>query len=256
MEYLIKNLLPQNLLNSEVSLTVTTLSALIFSLIVIYVIAPRIEKLETDKKFYISTVPWLVSAGGLSALYASGNTDILLNGFIFTGLTATLLTAIYTGKIIEEKKKIDQSYTVLFTGILASITVLSLLNFLNPQIFLQTGAHILSWLGPLTVLVYLLNNDKIKLELLAPIITHFMDASSTVIALSKGAVEKQFIARLFIESLGPHGIFILKSISIIPIVYIINRETEGKEKIFYLYIITALGLVITVRNTLLTATGL
>ena len=256
MEYLIKNLLPQNLLNSEASLTVTTLSALIFSLIVIYVIAPRMKKLETDKKFYLSTIPWLVSAGGLSALYASGNTDILLNGFIFTGLTATLLTAIYTGKIIEEKKKIDKSYTVLFTGILASIIIISMLNFSNPEIFLQTGTHILSWFGPLTILFYLLNSDKIKLELLAPIITHFMDASSTVVSLSNKGVEKKFVASLFIETIGPYGIFALKAITIIPIVYIIDKETEKKKKLFYLYIITALGLTITVRNTLLTATGL
>lgn len=256
MEYLIKNLLPQNLLNLEASLTATTVSALIFSLIVIYVIAPRIEKLETDKKFYISTIPWLISAGGLSALYASGNTDILLNGFIFTGLTASLLTTIYAGKIIEEKEKIDKSYVVFLTGFLASITIFGLLDLSNTSVFLQTGTHILSWLGPLTILFYIFQNEKIGLELLAPITTHFMDASSTVISLSNGGIEKQLVAGLFIETIGPYGIFLLKAITIIPIVYIINKETEDQERIFYLYIITALGLVITLRNTFLTATGL
>ena len=258
MEYLIKNLLPPNILetiSSEASLTATIIGSLLFSIAVIYILAPRIERIEADKYLYISTVPWLVTAGGLSAFYSSASTEIVLNSFIFTALSASLITALHIGKKIEKKKHLDKSYIVLFTGIIVSIPVFSLLDLQTYSVILQTATHIAYWLIPLITVSYLLRN-RLRPYLVVPVITHFMDASSTVVALSKGAVEKQFIARFFIESLGPHGIFILKSISIIPIVYIINRETEGKEKIFYLYIITALGLVITVRNTLLTATGL
>lgn len=255
MDYLIKNLLPNNVFNLEASLTATAIGAIIFSLAVIYIIAPRLEKLDTDKQFYISTLPWLISAGGLSALYASGQTDILINGVIFTGLTATLMATIHIGEKLEERTELDKSYLIFITGTISSIAVISLLDFSNTSIFLQTGKHITMWLGPLTIIYYLIN-PKTGGEILAPIATHFMDASSTVVSISNGAVEKQFIARLFIENLGPYGIFALKAMAIIPIVYIIDRETENKERIFYLYTITALGLVITVRNTLLTATGL
>ena len=257
MEDLIKNLLPDNhaLLNIEASLTPTLITALLFSVITIYVIAPRIEKLETDRKFYIGTLPWLISAGGLSALYASGKTDIILNGSIFMLLAAFLSLTIHIGKLIEKKRDIDKSYTIFTLGIFSSIIVISLLEFQNTNIFLETAAHIVYWLGPISIIYYILR-EKLDIALFLPLVTHLMDASSTVVSISNGAVEKQFIAGLFIELLGPHGIFILKTATIIPIIYVIDHELNKNDRNFYLYIITALGLVITIRNTLLAATGL
>jgi len=257
MEYLIKNLLPQNtaFFNPEASITPTLIGAIIFSLTILYVLAPKIERMDIDRNFYISTLPWLISAGGLSALFATGKTDIILNGAIFASLTALMLTAIHIGELIEKRKSIDKSYTVLVPGLITSLTVISALQIQNTEIFLETFTHIFYWLVPISTAYYLLR-DKIKIELLAPIIAHLMDASSTVTSIRYGASEQQFVARLFIESLGPYGIFLLKAISIIPIVYIIDRETDGTKRIFYLYVITALGLVITFRNVLLTATGL
>lgn len=256
MEYLIKNFLPSNALNLEDSVTATIFGAILFSLTLIYLVEPMIEKLEIDKKFYLSTIPWLVSAGGLSALHGTEDTEPLINGFIFAALLATLLIAIYAGKIVERKQKLDKSYSVFLTGIVTSMLVVVSIDFSNTIILYETAAHIISWLVPLTILFYVFRNENLQFEMFAPVVTHFMDASSTVISISNGAVEKQIIASLFIEAIGPHGIFMLKAIVIIPVVYYIDKNTDEKKRIFYLYSIASLGLVITLRNTFLAVSGL
>jgi uncharacterized membrane protein len=49
---------------------------------------------------------------------------------------------------------------------------------------------------------------------------------------------------------GPEGMFLMKTLIIIPAVYYINREIEGEEKNYYLFLVALLGLALGTRNIL------
>lgn len=237
----------------------TAFYALIFAAVTVYIIRPTIEKLdiEIDRKFFTALTPWIVLTGALSALNQLGRETIFLEApILFAGLTTTLMITMYAGKKLEASKNIGYDKTLLTTGLifLAGSTFLySLENFqaLNLSIIIT-----LLWLVPGLSALKVFRPDLISFSFAMPVGAHFLDATSTFVALRFGASEQHLVARYFIEIFGPGGVFLLKTIAVIPIVLIIDIELEEDEKMFYLFVITALGLGIASRNFLQIFTGL
>ncbi|MFQ3275124.1 MAG: putative membrane protein, partial [Candidatus Nanohaloarchaea archaeon] len=63
--------------------------------------------------------------------------------------------------------------------------------------------------------------------------------------------EKHVLARLFIDIFGSlGGMFLMKTIIIVPAVYYIIQNVDGDEKMYYLFLISVLGFAIGTRNIL------
>ena len=237
----------------------TALYALIFAAVTVYIIKPAIEKLDVDidRKFFTALTPWIVLTGALSALNQLGPETILLEApVLFSGLITALMATMYAGKKLEVSKNIRYDKTVFTIGILflaGSTFLYSLENFqaLNLSVIVT-----LLWLVPGLSALKVFRPDLISFSFAMPVGAHFLDATSTFVALRFGASEQHVVARYFIEILGPGGIFLLKAIAVIPIVLIIDKEMKGDEKMFYLFVISALGLGIASRNFLQIFAGL
>jgi uncharacterized membrane protein len=129
--------------------------------------------------------------------------------------------------------------------LLFSVSNLSIRIFSTLEIL---GIAIIST-APFIVVLYFADIN-VTLSLL--LYTHFLDASSTVIALREGLEETRILASLFIELLGPYGILVMKSIVFLPLIYYIDRELEEgeeREKMILLFSgITAYGIALAARN--------
>ncbi|PSH02212.1 MAG: hypothetical protein BRC26_01710, partial [Nanohaloarchaea archaeon QH_8_44_6] len=63
--------------------------------------------------------------------------------------------------------------------------------------------------------------------------------------------EKHVLARFFIDTFGSlKGMFLMKTLVIVPAVYYILKNVEGDEKMYYLFLISVLGIAIATRNLL------
>lgn len=237
----------------------TLLYAVLFSAITIHLILPALKNTDIalDKGFYLSLTPWIVLAGALSALNEQGfyfftNTPLIVTGVLFASITA-----LKTGELLENRYNWPAIRTVFLAGLMLSLGALSFFSYSEIYLIHEFLLLTFIWLIPGLLAVKYFLSDYYSIELLAPVLAHYLDATTTVIALANGGVEQQVVARYFIDNIGLTGIFVLKTLVIIPAVIIIRREVKMDEKrLFYLFVLTALGLGISVRNLLLILSGL
>lgn len=234
----------------------TVVYALLFGLLVIYVLRPLIRKMDidVDRRFVLGFAPFIVFGGALRTLkdVDAVNTILLETPFIYLLLFGTGLGLLYSSRKLEERTDISYHRTLAGSGAILALLTLPFFRFREPlALFLFIGTAAV-W----GVLGYLFLRYR-KPELLSwdftlPVAAHYLDATSTFTALQFGADEKHVLGRLFIDIFGSGGMFILKTLVIIPVVLYIIRNFEAEEKTFYIFIITLLGLGIATRNILQT----
>ncbi|AOV95360.1 hypothetical protein AQV86_05590 [Nanohaloarchaea archaeon SG9] len=160
-------------------------------------------------------------------------------------LTAiTLLTFIITHVYRQRKAYLFEAVTGL-----TAITALWKITGLKPDIplFIQiTGLAVAVFL-PFYLIHLIIGKRKTSLYLF-PVLTHFLDAASTVKALERGLSESRALAQFFIEFLGEYGIFVMKALVIVPVALYIEREVEGDISREVLFMIGVYGLVLGLRN--------
>ena len=231
----------------------TALYAAVFAGLTVYIILPAIKKMdiEIDRKFFTSLIPWIILAGALNALNQLGLDTVLLEApILFTGLTTAVLISLYAGKKLEASKNIRYHRTVFILGLALLVPTLTFYSLENFQALGLSVIVALLWIIPGLSALKVFRPDLLSFNFALPVGAHFLDATSTFAALRFGASEQHIVARSFIEFFGPAGIFLLKTAAIIPVVLLIDKKLEGEEKMFYLFIITALGLGIATRNFL------
>jgi uncharacterized membrane protein len=106
----------------------------------------------------------------------------------------------------------------------------------------------MGWIIPFSLILKLFKKKLASYSFTVPIAAHYFDASTTVTSLAYGGAEKHVLAQFFINNFGPLGMFIMKTIVIIPIVYYINQNIDGEERNYYLFLIALLGLALGTRN--------
>lgn len=234
----------------------TIVYALLFGALTIYVLRPLIQKLEIDidREFFIGFTPFIIFAGALRALkdINAVNTLLLETPFIYLLTFALGILALVASKKLEQYKNIHYHKTLFgisLTLLLITISFYTLKN--TTAVFLQLFITFL-WATAGFIALKIFKPELMRFEFTAPVSAHYLDATSTFVALSFNANEKHVLGRFFIDIFGPSGMFILKSIVIVPATVYIIREFEGEERMFYLFIITMLGLGIATRNTLQT----
>lgn len=229
----------------------TAVYAAVFAAATVYIILPAVKKLDLDidRKFFTALIPWIILAGALSALNQLGLDTVLLEApILFTGLTAAVLASLYTGRKLEASKDIRYDKTVFILGLALLAVTSTFYSLENFQAFGLSIAVTFLWIVPGLSALKVFRPDLLSFNFALPVGAHFLDATSTFVALRFGASEQHLLARFFIEVFGSSGVFVLKAVAVIPVVLIINRNIENDEKMFYLFIITALGLGIAARN--------
>ncbi len=229
--------------------------ALLFAALTIYFIPWFFEKLdlEFDRDLVTALTPYIFLGGVTRSLKDGGYVDTILleTPIIYILLIGFALSMLTVGKKIEENFE-DLRYSYI-TGAAAVMVI-----FL--ELFLMNYSTLsgLSWFTIITTLslgiVYAILK-AIKSEMnrttdLIPIYAHFWDASSTFVVLNYGGAEKHVLADYFIQLMGPKGMFIMKGLVIFPAVLYINKEFEGEERNYYLFLIALLGFALGTRNIL------
>ena len=234
----------------------TFVYALLFAGLTIYVIYPAIQKLdvEIDRDFFKGFIPFIMFGGALRALkdINTVNSILLETPFIYIITIGLGLLGLWTSKKIEKLKNIDYHKTLGLVSSLFLAVTLSFYQLKNPQALLLELFLIFLWSTIGFISLKIFKPELVRFEFLAPVTAHYLDASSTFVALNFNANEKHVLGRIFIDIFGPAGIFLMKTLVIVPISYYLVEEFEGEEKMFYIFIITLLGLGIATRNTLQT----
>lgn len=234
----------------------TVAYALLFGLLVLYVIYPLVKKMniEIDRRFVLGFSPFIVFGGALRTLkdVDAINTILLETPFIYLILFGMGAVLLYLSRKLEERTDIPYHRTLAGSGALLALATLPFFGLNEPlALILFTGTTIL-WTTAGYLFLKYRKPELLSWDFTIPVAAHFLDATSTFTALEFGAEEKHVLGRIFIEILGSSGMFILKTLVIIPVVLYIIRNFEGEEKTFYIFIITLLGLGIATRNILQT----
>ncbi len=230
----------------------TAVYALLFGYAALYLGRPTLEKLdiEVDRRFFIAITPFIFLGGAARSLKDQNilNTILLETPFIY------ILMFLFTGLVLFLSKKIAEKYGKRYHRICGSIGLLSFVlllssysysNFQAVPYFLKV---LIVWILPVTVLAKTLFEEYWDWHYLVPVGAHFFDATTTVTALAFGGEEKHVLANYFIEFFGSGGMFLMKGLVIIPVVYYINDEFDGEERDYYLFLVMLLGLALGTRN--------
>jgi len=210
-------------------------------------------KLDIDKKFLISVIPWIVLIAIVRVLVdANVYPDIFITTTpgIALFFLAIMLPLFYITKKLEEKTGFEYWKSMIFFSMLLIIMHLPYLKIRNPE----GGLMILgTWSIILTIMYFFSKLIKKIPELpFWAIATHFLDASATFVSIQFfGYGEKHFLPELLINMTGPWIMFVLKTIVIIPVLYIIWKYSEDKTlRNFLTIVVLVLGLAPGIRDTI------
>lgn len=234
----------------------TVVLAILFGLIILYVIKPLIDRMDikVDKNFVLGFSPFIVFGGLLRTLkdVDAINSILLETPFIYLNLFAAGLILLYLSKNLEKRLEIKYHKFLMASGALLSLVILPFFQVKEPLALLLFTGMVFLWSVPGYLFLKYKKKEFFTWEFILPVAAHYLDATSTFVALEFGADEKHVLGRIFIEIFGSAGMFILKSLVIIPVVAYIIRNFEGEEKMFYIFVITLLGLGIATRNIIQT----
>lgn len=207
-----------------------------------YVLKKKKEGLihGTEIRFVLALLPYAFTVSIVSASAAAGLEVTYSLTAAFGSLTALVMSM--------TKLEGIKAYT------LEAILGITSLSFVWTQssptisiiVFIEMIALAIILLLPI-VIIYLIDENFGFISIF-PIFGHFLDASSTVLALDRGLQESRVLAGTFIEYLGSYGIFLMKALIIIPVVYFIERKMEEEVTGTALFMIGMYGLVLGLRN--------
>jgi len=230
----------------------TAVYALLFGLAALYVVYPVSKKLgiDFDREFFIGISPYIFLGGAIRTLedLSIVNHTLLVTPFIYFVMFFFTIGALFGAKKISKHYEVE--YYKIFGGFgaLTLLVVLSLIPFSNLSPLIYFTGTVIGWSVPLYLMLKFLKPELLSYGFTIPVAAHYFDASTTVISLAYGGVEKHVLAQFFLRNFGGIGMFMMKTLVIIPVVYYINEELEGEEKNYYLFLIALLGVGIGVRN--------
>lgn len=234
----------------------TALYSGLFAVAAAYIGYPVLKKLDVklDRDFFKGIAPFIFLGGSVRSLkdIDAFQTILLETPFIYLVMFGLVVGSIALSKEISDKT--DYGYSRILSVIGSVLLVLSLSFFSVQKV--SGFAMILSALGVTAIILYsllkLFRPDLLSYEFFIPVFSHYMDAAVTGVALLfPGTYEKHVLARFFIDQLGSiPGMYTMKTLVIVPAVIYIIRNVEGEEKLYYLFLITVLGVAISTRNLL------
>ncbi len=237
----------------------TSVYALGFALAAAYLGYPFLQRLgiELDRDFFIGITPFIFFGGAVRVLEDLGLVDsfLLVTPFIYVvifGFTAVSLVA---------SRKLEEHTQHSYHGILGGIGVASLV-ILGAHLAMTTSLvlplALLTAVGIIAAIsvagYFFLDSfypSLLNYSFTVPILAHYWDAATSFVAITNGASEKHVLADSFVQMFGPTGMFLMKTLVIVPVVYYIyNADIERREKRYYLFLVALLGIALGTRNIL------
>lgn len=237
----------------------TAVYAILLGISVFYLALPALDRLDIDidRKFFYAVTPFVLLGAALRSLRDIEVIDTILLEtpiiyvLMFCLVGGVLMISLYLERISGK----DYWKPMALIGGLMLLFALMQLPVSNPSAILEVGALIAVTGGGFYLLTSYVKPEFASPGFIIPVITHYFDASTTVVALSYGAEEKHVLANFFLDIMGYPGMFVMKSLIIIPATYYIYTESEGENKNFLLFVIALLGLALGARNLISTVTG-
>jgi len=232
----------------------TTVYALIFGIAALYIVYPVSKKLNIsfNREFFLGVTPYIFLGGAARSLKDVNaiNTVLLETPFIYLVMFFFTFGALFGSKKLAEHQ--DMKYHKIFFSIggVALLTAFSLYNISNLEALTYFLGVMATWTIPSYLLLKLIKPEFLSYSFTVPIVAHYFDASTTVSSLAFGGAEKHVLAQFFIANFGSVGMFMMKTSVIVPIVYYINKNIEGEEKNYYIFLIALLGVALGTRNLL------
>lgn len=235
----------------------TAAYALIFAVAAAYLGWPLLKKMgvKVNREFFIAITPFIFLGGAIRALkdINAANIFLLETPFIYFLMFGLFLSTAVIALGLEKYFEIPyhKPMAVFATFLLAitlsfySVASLPLLGY-----FLVISAI---WISVLLLGLKIFAPQYLNKRFVLPVSGHYFDATTTFVAIGfAGAEEKHVLARYFIDFFGPSGIFIEKTLLILPVVYLLYTDFEGEKRDYYLFIVALLGFAIGTRNLLQT----
>ncbi|MFB6180449.1 MAG: DUF63 family protein [Candidatus Nanohalobium sp.] len=198
---------------------------------------------KTPLKLYLASTPF-IAATGITSAQATTKLPAAQTAALFTMLTAAIITS---SKKVKQGKTGFKTETGLATLTLIAVASTTSLNPVTRPLIESVSLTLLTT-ATAAALLYIYGRKIVKPSVLLPVSAHMFDASTTVTALSQGLTEKSFLAKKLIQVTGPSGIFIVKTAVIIPSVIAADHYLDGEERRKALYLVTAVGLALGIRN--------
>ncbi len=232
----------------------TTVYASLFALAAAYLGWPTLKKLnvELDREFFVGIAPYAFIGGALRALQDIGvaPAPFFVTPFIYVIIFGLIVSMIWLSLQVSEHTEIEYHRFLAGSGIVIILGLLSFYSLNNFSALIWFTGITAVWSMGGYFLLKLFRPELATYSFGIPVAAHFYDATTTFVALGFGGQEKHVLADIFIAAMGPAGIFVMKSLIIIPAVWYINENVEGQERLYYLFLVTILGIGIATRNLL------
>lgn len=231
----------------------TAAYAAIFAIAAAYIGKPLLEKLDVDlnREFFIGITPYVFLGGAVRSLKDQGisNTVLLETPFIYIVMFSVVVTVMLGSRFIDRKTSLEYHKIFSFTGIMLLTGVLSLYSLNNINGLINIAVIYAVIVGGFYAGLKVFKPEYANEMFFLPIAGHYFDGVSSYVAIGMfGAAEKHVLGQLFINLMGPIGMLIMKTLVIIPVVYIIYTDFEGDDRKYYLFLVAVLGFALGTRN--------
>lgn len=222
-----------------------------FAIAAAYIGLPALKKLEVslDRRFFLSVTPFILMGSAIRVLEDRALVDsfLLVTPFIYVLMFFTT-----AGILAVTRKRYGERYHRMFgaVGLAGFLLTAGLYGFSNWVAIAVTLAVFLLSTGSGYLLLKLSRPELAGYGFGIPVAAHYWDASSSVVALLYGGSEKHLLAQFFVDTMGLPGMFVMKTLVVVPAVYYLYTETEGEKRKYYLFLVALLGLALGTRNLL------
>ncbi|MFB6190473.1 MAG: DUF63 family protein [Candidatus Nanohaloarchaea archaeon] len=227
----------------------TSFYAVGFGAAAAYIGFPALKKMDVkiDRRFFLGITPFVLLGGAVRVLEdrALVESVLLVTPFIY------FLMFFVTVGLLAATRKIwgDNYYRPLAAiGSAGFLATASLYAFSNIAALPLTLAIFSVTTGTGYLAVKHLRPSLAAPAFVLPVAAHYWDAASSVVALFYGGAEKHVLAQFFVDVLGLPGMFVMKTLVIVPVVYLLVRDMEGEKRLYYLFLVAVLGLALGTRN--------
>lgn len=206
-----------------------------------------------DTNSYTVLSGFIISLGVLAAYASSLGSSVSVTGFLLYSLTIfSATTMLKLGSIMPGM--IDEKWFVFSTGLAWLLLSVSIFSPRSLYAVVLSGAVGLISTAILYALLKTTGSELLKPVYFIPLAAHYLDAATTFVAIEFfGGSEIRFLGSLMIEHFGTPGIFVLKTLIVLPVIYYIYQEIDLPEVRELLFLISVIGFSIAVRNTFLAA---
>lgn len=235
----------------------TSVYAAGFALAAAYLGYPLLDRLDVslDRDFFLSISPYVFLGGAARVLEDLGLVDsvLLVTPFIYAVMFAVTVALLFVS--LKQEKLTGVEYHRVFGGLgllvllpLVALYLSSVASF-SPLISVAVIFSLVTGAGYLAVKRF--RPSLAGYGFTVPVAAHYWDATTSFVALGYGAAEKHVLASWFVSTFGPAGMFVMKTLVIVPATYYIySSDLEQQEKHYYLFLVALLGLALGTRNLL------